>query len=65
LGARFSTPSDWNKGFEPGRKTIAQILIANDLWRPQTRQRRPRCYQNLCQRSLSFSLALNGGAMEK
>lgn len=51
------------EGFDLGRKTIEQILIANDLWRPQTRKRRPRYYQNLCQRIPNGLLSIDGSDM--
>ena len=51
------------EGFDLGRKTIEQILIANDLWRPQTRKRYPGYYQNLCQRIPNGLLSIDGSDM--
>jgi len=51
------------EGFALGRKTIEQILIANDLYRPQTRKRYPRYYQNLCQRIPNGLLSIDGSDM--
>ena len=42
-------------------KTVGEILIANDLREPQTRKRRPRFYQSLCQRIPNGLLSLDGG----
>jgi len=42
------------------RKTIREILIANDLWRTETRRRRPRFYRNLCRRIPNGLLSLDG-----
>jgi len=42
-------------------KTVGDILIANDLREPQTRKRRPRFYQSLCQRIPNGLLSLDGG----
>lgn len=42
------------------RKTIQEILIANDLWKTETRRRRPRFYRNLCRRIPNGLLSLDG-----
>lgn len=41
-------------------KTIRDILTANDLYRPETRQRRPAFYKSLCQRIPNGLLSLDG-----
>ncbi|MBS3780447.1 MAG: hypothetical protein KGY41_08635 [Desulfovermiculus sp.] len=46
------------------RKTVQDILIANDLWRPQTRKKRPQFYQNLCQQIPNGVLSLDGSTMD-
>ena len=45
-------------------KTIRDILIANDLWSPQTRQKRPVFYQSLCQQIPNGLLSLDGSTIE-
>jgi len=47
-------------GLDLGQKTVQEILTANDLWRPQTRERRPAFYQSLCQRIPNGLLSLDG-----
>ena len=47
-------------GLDLGQKTVQEILTANDLWRPQTRERRPEFYQSLCQRIPNGLLSLDG-----
>jgi len=42
------------------RKTVQEILIANDLWKTETRRRRPRFYRNLCRRIPNGLLSLDG-----
>lgn len=37
-------------GIELGRKTVQEILVANDLYAPSTRIRRPLFYRNICRR---------------
>lgn len=44
-----------------GRKTVQEILVANDLWQAQTRRRRPGFYKSLCQRIPNGLLSLDGG----
>ena len=58
--ARFTRSLHEELDLDLGRKTVQEILIANDLWRPQTRQRRPRFYQGLCQRIPNGLLSLDG-----
>jgi len=43
-----------------GRKTIQEILIANDLYAPATRIRRPQFYRNICRRIPNGLLSLDG-----
>jgi len=43
-----------------GRKTIQEILIANDLYAPATRVRRPQFYRNICHRIPNGLLSLDG-----
>lgn len=42
------------------KKTIQEILIANDLWQTRTRQNRPKFYKSLCQRIPNGLLSLDG-----
>ena len=46
-----------------GLKTIKDILIANDLWRPQTKKKRPEFYQSLCQQIPNGVLSLDGSTI--
>jgi len=43
-----------------GRKTVEEILTANDLWKAETRKRRPAFYRNLSQRIPNGLLSLDG-----
>ncbi len=43
-----------------GRKTIQEILVANDLYAPATRIRRPHFYRNICHRIPNGLLSLDG-----
>lgn len=45
-------------------ETIREILIANDVWAVNTRKRRPRYYQNLCQRIPNGLLSIDGSELE-
>ncbi|MEA3363513.1 MAG: transposase family protein, partial [Thermodesulfobacteriota bacterium] len=45
---------------ELGRKTVQEILVANDLYAPSTRIRRPRFYRNICRRIPNGLLSLDG-----
>jgi len=47
-----------------GLKTIKDILIANDLWRPQTKKKRPEFYQSLCQQIPNGVLSLDGSTID-
>lgn len=43
-----------------GRKTVEEILTANDLWKAETRKKRPAFYRNLSQRIPNGLLSLDG-----
>ncbi|MCP4267420.1 MAG: hypothetical protein GY777_17960, partial [Candidatus Brocadiaceae bacterium] len=43
-----------------GRKTVQEILVANDLFAPTTRIRRPVFYRNICRRIPNGLLSLDG-----
>jgi hypothetical protein len=43
-----------------GRQTIQEILVANDLYAPTTRIRRPHFYRNICRRIPNGLLSLDG-----
>lgn len=47
-----------------GWKTIQDILTANDLYKPETRKKRPRFYQSLCRRIPNGQLSLDGSEIE-
>ncbi|MFC1886961.1 hypothetical protein ACFLZM_07885 [Thermodesulfobacteriota bacterium] len=46
-----------------GRKTIADILVANDLYKVETRKKRPRFYRSLCRRIPNGLLSLDGSEL--
>ncbi len=46
-----------------GRKTVQEILVANDLYAPSTRIRRPRFYRNICRRIPNGLLSLDGSEL--
>lgn len=50
-------------GVDLGRKTVTEILIANDLWGAETRRRRPRFYQSLCRRIPNGLLSIDGSEL--
>jgi hypothetical protein len=50
-------------GLDLGRKTVAEILIANDLFKAESRRKRPRFYQNLCQRIPNGLLSIDGSEL--
>ena len=58
--ARFTKVLQDKLGLDLGQKTVQEILTANDLWRPHTRQRQPAFYQSLCQRIPNGLLSLDG-----
>ena len=45
------------------RKTVEQILIANNLWKARTRKKRPKFYQSLKQRIPGGLLSLDGSEL--
>lgn len=45
------------------RKTVEQILIANNLWNARTRKKRPRFYQSLKQRIPGGLVSLDGSEL--
>ena len=51
-------------GLNLGWKTIQDILTANDLYRPKTRQKRPRFYQSLCRDIPNGQLSLDGSEIK-
>ena len=46
-----------------GRQTIQEILVANDLYAPATRIRRPHFYRNICRRIPNGLLSLDGSEL--
>lgn len=50
-------------GIDLGRKTVTDILIANDLWKAETRRRRPQFYQSLCRRIPNGLLSIDGSEL--
>jgi len=46
-----------------GRKTITDILVANDLYKAETRKKRPRFYRSLCRRIPNGLLSLDGSEL--
>lgn len=57
---RFTSKIKEHLGLELSQKTVTDILIANDLYKPEIRRRRPRFYRNLCQRTPNGLLSLDG-----
>lgn len=47
-------------GMELSRKTVEEILIANDLFKAETRKKRPRFYQSLRQRIPNGLVSIDG-----
>jgi len=56
----FSQNFNKEHSVQLSRKTIQAILTANDLYKPETRQKRPRFYKNLCQQLPNGLLSLDG-----
>ena len=56
----FTSKLKEHLGLELSQKTVTDILIANDLYKPEIRRRRPRFYRNLCQRIPNGLLSLDG-----
>ena len=50
-------------GIDLGSKTIEEILIANDFYKAQTRKKRPKFYQSLCQKIPNGLLSIDGSDM--
>ena len=46
-----------------GRKTVGDILVANDLYKAETRKKRPRFYRSLCRRIPNGLLSLDGSEL--
>ena len=44
---KFTSKLNEHLGLELSQKTVTDILIANDLYKPEIRRRRPRFYRNL------------------
>ena len=61
---RLTTFLQEESGLDLCRKTIQEILVANDLWQTQTRRRRPAFYQSLCQRIPNGLFACDGGEFQ-
>lgn len=56
----FSQRFNKEQSLQLSRKTIQAILTANDLYKPETRQKRPRFYKNLCQQIPNGLVSLDG-----
>ena len=56
----FTRVVDRDLRLDLGRKTVEEILTANDLWKVETRKRRPVFYRNLSQRIPNGLLSLDG-----
>jgi len=56
----FTRAVNRNLELDLGRKTVEEILAANDLWKVETRKRRPLFYRNLSQRIPNGLLSLDG-----
>ena len=56
----FTRAVNRNLELDLGRKTVEEILTANDLWKVETRKRRPLFYRNLSQRIPNGLLSLDG-----
>lgn len=59
----FTRDLNKEQGLDLSRKTVAEILIANDLFKAETRRKRPRFYQNLCQRIPNGLLSIDGSEL--
>jgi len=57
---QFTKALEKEDGINLSAKTVNEILIANDLVAAQSRKRRPRFYQSLCQRMPNGLLSLDG-----
>ncbi len=56
----FSRMFNQEKKLQLSWKTIQAILTANDLYKPETRQKRPAFYKNLCQRIPNGLISIDG-----
>ena len=56
----FSREFNQEQEMQLSWKTIQEILTANDLYKPETRQKRPVFYKNLCQRIPNGLLSIDG-----
>ncbi len=56
----FSLMFNQEQQIELSAKTIQAILTANDLYKPETKQKRPVFYKNLCQHIPNGLLSLDG-----
>jgi len=61
---RFTSYLKKKLDMDLGRKTITDILVANDLYKVETRKRRPRFYRSLCRRIPNGLLSLDGSDLE-
>jgi transposase len=57
---QFTTALKQEEGIYLSKKTVKEILIANDLLAPQSRKRRPKFYKSLCQKIPNSLLSLDG-----
>jgi transposase len=57
---QFARSLEKEDGINLSAKTVNEILIANDLAAAQSRKKRPRFYQSLCQRIPNGLLSLDG-----
>ena len=57
---QFTNPLQKEDAIYLSAKTVNEILIANDLAAAQSRKKRPRFYQSLCQRIPNGLLSLDG-----
>src|SRR4030042_1231152 len=60
---KFSSYLKEKPELNPAQKTIADILIADDLYKAETRRRRPRFYRSLCRRIPNGLLSLDGSEL--
>jgi len=56
----FSRMFNQEKKLQLSWKTIQEILTANNLYKPETRQKRPVFYKNLCQRVPNGLISIDG-----
>ena len=58
--SKFSQSFNEEQSLQLSRKTIQAILTANDLYKPETRKKRPEFYKNLCRHIPNGLLSLDG-----